>query len=199
MLSAPRRRRVTIQPKSKSCAGIPLLNRHAEPPQRRNRRARVDPGRANPSARLRACGHRFGVAECFAPSVGGSREGSAASFASRASAVDFRCRFTRPRKAVLHGAPYSAHHETTQLAKAPPPSDGMYDTGQGLVLRPRQAMPADEIAVLDCLVKRGSTDPRGSARLGDCQSKLFQDCLAIVGRFDSGGQAHVRAGDGKSI
>ena len=57
----------------------------------------------------------------------------------------------------------------------------------------------DEIAVLDCLVKRGSTDPRGSARLGDCQSKLFQDCFAIVGQFDSGGQAHVRAGDGKSI
>lgn len=57
----------------------------------------------------------------------------------------------------------------------------------------------DEIAVLDRLVKRGSTDPRSGARLGDCQSKLFQDCLAIVGRFDSGGQAHVRAGDGKSI
>lgn len=57
----------------------------------------------------------------------------------------------------------------------------------------------DEIAVLDRLVKRGSTDPRGSARLGDCQSKLFQDCLAIVDRFDSGGQARVRAGDGKSI
>jgi len=57
----------------------------------------------------------------------------------------------------------------------------------------------DEIAVLDCLVKRGSTDPRSGARLGDCQSKLFQDYLAIVGRFDSGGQAHVRAGDGKSI
>ena len=57
----------------------------------------------------------------------------------------------------------------------------------------------DEIAVLDRLVKRGSTDPRGSARLGDCQSKLFQDSLAIVGRLDSGGQARVRAGDGGSI
>jgi hypothetical protein len=28
---------------------------------------------------------------------------------------------------------------------------------------------------------------------------LFQDCLAIVGRFDSGGQARVRTGDGGSI
>ena len=57
----------------------------------------------------------------------------------------------------------------------------------------------DEIAVLDRLVKRGSTYPRGSTRLGDGQGKLFQDCLAIVGRFDSGGQARVRASDGKSI
>lgn len=56
-----------------------------------------------------------------------------------------------------------------------------------------------EIAVLNRLVKRGSADPRGSARLGDGQSKLFQDCLAIVGRFDSGGQARVRASDGGSI
>ncbi len=38
----------------------------------------------------------------------------------------------------------------------------------------------DEVAVLDGLVKRGSTDPRGSASLGDGQGKLFQDCLAIV-------------------
>jgi hypothetical protein len=28
---------------------------------------------------------------------------------------------------------------------------------------------------------------------------LFHDSLAIVDRFDSGGQARVRAGDGKSI
>lgn len=71
------------------------------------------------------------------------------------------------------------------------------------IINPNESLAAvlrgDEIAVLDCLVKRGSTDPRGSARLGDCQSKLFQDSLAIVGRFDSGGQAHVRAGDGGSI
>lgn len=31
------------------------------------------------------------------------------------------------------------------------------------------------------------------------QGKLFRDCLAIVGRFDSGGQARVRAGDGGLI
>jgi hypothetical protein len=28
---------------------------------------------------------------------------------------------------------------------------------------------------------------------------LFQDCLAIVGRFDSGGQVRVRASDGELI
>jgi hypothetical protein len=71
------------------------------------------------------------------------------------------------------------------------------------IINPNESLAAvfrgDEIAVLNRLVKRGSTDPRGSARLGDCQSKLFQDSLAIVGRFDSGGQARVRAGDGGSI
>lgn len=79
--------------------------------------------------------------------------------------------------------------------KPPEPAAQIVDTNMSFATILR----GEEIAVLDGLVKRGSTDPRGSARLGDGQSKLFQDCLAIVGRFDSGGQARVRAGDGGSI
>lgn len=57
----------------------------------------------------------------------------------------------------------------------------------------------DEIAAFDRLIECGSTDPGRGASLGDGQDKLFHDYLAIVGRVDAGGQARVRAGDGKSI
>ena len=57
----------------------------------------------------------------------------------------------------------------------------------------------NEIAALDRLVQRGSADPGSGASLGDRQGKLFHDCLAIVDRFDSGGQARVPAGDGGLI
>jgi hypothetical protein len=57
----------------------------------------------------------------------------------------------------------------------------------------------DKVAALDRFVERGSADPGSGASLGDRQGKLFHDCLAIVDRFDSGGQARVPAGDGELI
>ena len=75
------------------------------------------------------------------------------------------------------------------------PAAQIVDANEGLAT----ILCSDEIAALDCLVERGSADPGGGASLGDRQGKLFHDCLAIVDRFDSGGQARVPAGDGGLI
>ncbi len=75
------------------------------------------------------------------------------------------------------------------------PAAQIIDANEGLPT----VLYGDEIAILDRLVECGSADPSRGARLGDSQCKLFQDSLAIVSRCDSGGQACVRASDGKSI
>jgi len=75
------------------------------------------------------------------------------------------------------------------------PAAQIVDANEGLAT----VLCGDEIAALDRLVERGSADPGSGASLGDRQGKLFHDCLAIVDRFDSGGQARVPAGDGGLI
>lgn len=75
------------------------------------------------------------------------------------------------------------------------PAPQIVDANEGLA----SILGGNEIAALDRLVKCGSAYPGSGASLGDRQGKLFHDCLAIVDRFDSGGQARVRAGDGGLI
>jgi hypothetical protein len=89
---------------------------------------------------------------------------------------------------------WSVPRSGQSLANVPPAAQ-IVNANEGLAT----ILCGNEVAALDRLVQRGSTDPGGSASLGDGQCKLFQDCLAIVGQFDSGGQARVRASDGKSI